>query len=136
MIKYTEDLETKIPKIDMQHKELFKRINDVIALGVKSVSKEETDKTFKLLEEYIDTHFRDEEELQRVSGYDKIEWHKGQHKMFADAYKVLKNEYYKNGPSAAFTLQLSKSIIDWIVKHIKEVDVELGRFLNAKNLKQ
>lgn len=134
MIKYTADLETKVPKIDMQHKELFKRINDVIALGAKSVSSDETDKTFKLLEEYIETHFRDEEELQRTSGYDKYEWHKGQHRMFAEAYKVLKKEYYQNGPSAAFTLQLSKSIIDWIVKHIKSVDIELGKFLNEKKV--
>ena len=134
MIKYTPDLETKVPKIDMQHKELFKRINDVIALGAKSVSTAETEKTFSLLEEYIEIHFRDEEELQRASGYDKIEWHKEQHRMFAEAYRVLKSEYFKNGPSAAFTLQLSKSIIDWIVKHIRSADVELGRFLNEKKV--
>ena len=130
MVNFTADLETKVPKIDMQHKELFKRINDVIAMGVKSVSKEETEKTFKLLGDYITEHFRDEEELQRKSGYSKYEWHCGQHKLFVDAFNKLKLEYTKNGPSTAFTLQLNKSIIDWIVKHIRHVDKELGAFLN------
>jgi len=135
MIKYTPDLETKVPKIDMQHKELFKRINDVIALGAKSASKEETDKTFMLLEEYIETHFRDEEELQRSVGYEKHEWHKDQHRLFKDTYMALKDEYYKKGPGAAFTLQLNKSIIEWIVKHIKHVDVELGKIINERQSK-
>jgi len=130
MIKYTPDLDTNVPKIDTQHKELFKRINDIVAMGVKSVSKEETDKTFKLLGDYIHEHFRDEEALQRQSGYPKLEWHREQHKLFVDSFNNLKREYDKNGASAAFTLQLNKSIIDWIVKHIKHVDVELGKFLN------
>ena len=130
MIKFTPDLETKVPKIDAQHKELFKRINDIVAMGVKAVNKEETDKTFKLLSDYITEHFRDEEELQRKSGYPKYEWHREQHKLFVDSFKNLKQEYDKNGASAAFTLQLNKSIIDWIVKHIRHVDIELGKFLN------
>ncbi|MCL2839289.1 MAG: hemerythrin family protein [Defluviitaleaceae bacterium] len=133
MVKFTPDLETKVSQIDTQHKELFKRINDVVAMGMKSVSKEETDKTFKFLGDYINAHFRDEEALQRKSGYPKYDWHRDQHKQFVEAFNKLKLEYNQNGPSAAFTLQLNKSIIDWIVKHIRHVDIELGKFLNEKS---
>ena len=42
----------------------------------------------------------------------------------------LKAEYAHNGPSAAFTLYLNKSIIEWIVTHIRSADKELGKFLN------
>jgi hemerythrin len=130
MIKFTPDLEVKVLNIDNQHKELFERINDLTALGAKSVSKEETDKTFKLLGDYIATHFRDEEHLQLRYKYPKYEWHKEQHKLYIESFNKLKAEYDKNGPSAAFTLQLNKSIIDWIVRHIKHVDIELGKFIN------
>lgn len=130
MIKFTPDLETKVKQIDDQHKELFTRINDIVAMGVKSVSKEETDKTFKLLSDYVSKHFRDEELLQFKSGYPKLDWHKEQHKLFINSVNALKAEYDKNGASAVFTLQLNNSIIEWIVKHIKHVDVELGKFLN------
>jgi len=132
MINFTPDLEVKVANIDNQHKELFKRINDVTNLGTKSVNKEETDKTLKLLGDYIVKHFRDEEQLQVRYGYPKYEWHKEQHKLYIDSFNKLKAEYENNGPSAAFTLQLNKSIIDWIVKHIKHVDVELGKFINEK----
>jgi len=132
MINFTADLEVKVPNIDNQHKELFKRINDLTALGAKSVSKDETDKTIKLLGDYIIKHFRDEEELQKRYAYPKYEWHREQHKIYIDSFNKLKAEYDKNGPSTAFTLQLNKSIIDWIVKHIKHVDVELGKFINEK----
>jgi len=132
MINFTPDLETKVDYIDQQHKELFKRINDVASLGAKSYSKEETDKTINLLGEYIIEHFRDEEELQKKYGYPKYEWHCEQHKLYIDTFNKLKAEYIANGPSANFTLQLNKSIIDWIVKHIRYVDVELGKFINQK----
>ncbi|MCL2617038.1 MAG: hemerythrin family protein [Defluviitaleaceae bacterium] len=132
MVNFTPDLETHVPKIDNQHKELFKRINEVVAMGAKSVNKEETDKTLVLLGDYIKEHFRDEEELQKKSGYPKYEWHRDQHKQYIDSFNKLKAEYTKNGPSAMFTLQLNKSIIEWIVKHIKHVDIELGKFINQK----
>jgi len=124
MVNFTSDLEAKVANIDQQHKELFKRINDVVYLGTKSYSKEETDKTINLLGEYIIKHFRDEEELRRKYGYPKYEWHR--------EFNKLKVEYTANGPSVNFTLQLNKSIIDWIVKHIRHVDIELGKFINEK----
>ena len=130
MIKFTSDLETKVPTIDNQHKELFDRINNLVAMGHKAVSKDETDNTFKLLGDYAVKHFKDEEELQKKSGYPKYAWHAEQHRMFIDSINNLKAEYAQNGPSVTFTLQLNKSIIDWIVKHIRHVDVELGKFLN------
>jgi hemerythrin len=101
MIKFTSDLETKVSKIDEQHKELFDRINKVIALGEGSVTQEETEKTLNLLGDYISEHFRDEEELQRTSGYPQYEWHRGQHKLYVDSFRTLKSEYHKNGPSPA-----------------------------------
>ena len=39
-------MEIGIFKIDSQHRELIERLNAVTAMGAKSVSKEETDKTF------------------------------------------------------------------------------------------
>jgi len=132
MINFTPDLETKVTHIDEQHKELFKRINDLVSLGAKSVNKEETDKTINLLWEYVTKHFRDEEELQRKHNYPEYEWHREQHKKYIESFIELKDEYAKNGPSAKFTLQLNKSIIEWIVKHIRHVDVELGKFINEK----
>ena len=131
MIEFSSNLETKIPQIDEQHKELINRINNVLALEKGVDSKEVTEKTINMLGAYIEEHFRDEEELQRKSGYPDYEWHREQHRLYIDSFKRLKEEYEKNGPSINFTLELNKSIIQWIVTHIRSADTDLGKFINA-----
>jgi hemerythrin len=131
MIVLTKDMEVGVSKIDVQHKELIDRLNAVISMGAKSVSKEETQKTLDFLGDYIVKHFGDEEVLQKQSGYPKYEWHKGQHKIYIDEFQKLKKEFMANGVSAKFTLDLNNSIVNWIVRHIKTVDVELGKYIQA-----
>jgi hemerythrin len=127
MITLTKDMEVGVPKIDEQHKVLIDRLNAVTYMGIKSLSIEETQKTLDLLSEYVVKHFGDEEALQKQSGYPKYEWHKGQHQLYIDELKKMKRELTANGISVKFTMDLNNSIIDWIVKHIKKVDVEFGK---------
>ncbi|MCL2579698.1 MAG: hemerythrin family protein [Oscillospiraceae bacterium] len=132
-LAFTKDLEVGVKKVDDQHKELIERINAVTAMGVKSATKEETQKTIDLLNEYVTKHFRDEEALQAATpGYPKMAEHKALHKAYLAEIQKLKQEFQKNGPSAAFTVAMSNSIIGWIVRHIKTVDVEFGKYYNAK----
>ena len=132
MIILSKDMEVGVEKIDTQHKELINRLNAVVSMGVKAVSNEETQKTLDLLGDYIVKHFTDEEVLQRQSGYSKYEWHKGQHQIYVDEFNKLKDEFTMNGYSPKFTLDMSNTIINWIVRHIKSVDVELGKYLKNK----
>jgi len=130
MITLTKDMETGVPLIDSQHRELVDRINAVTAMGTKSTSVEETKRTLDLLGNYIVTHFNDEEELQKKAGYPKYKEHQAQHKYYINEFQKLKQEFEKNGSSPKFTLELSNSIIAWIVRHIKSEDVALGKFLS------
>jgi len=132
MISMTSSLETGVAKIDEQHKTLFDRINDVFYMGGKGLSKEEADKTLKFLGDYIRKHFADEEKMQIEYKYPKHEQHKKMHESYIAAFNALKLEYEKNGHSSAFSAQLNKSIIDWILKHISTEDKDLGRFINGK----
>jgi hemerythrin len=132
MIEFTPDLETKVNTIDTQHKQLFKLINDVVAMGVKAITKEETEATLKALGDYIYKHFRDEELLQQSTSFPKIDWHKEQHKIYEKSFAALKAEYVAKGPSVDFTLRLNESIIKWIVQHIKTADKELGKHILKK----
>ncbi len=132
MITLTKDMETGIPKVDAQHKELVDRLNTVTSMGAKSVSAEETKRTLDLLGEYIVKHFGDEEVLQKQSGYPKYEWHRGQHQLYVGEFNKLRQEFARNGVSAKFTLDLNNSIVNWIVRHIKTVDVEFGKHYRAR----
>ncbi len=132
MITLTKDMHVGVPKIDAQHQELIDRINSVTSMGAKSVSREETQRTLDLLGEYIVKHFGDEEALQKLSGYPKYEWHRGQHQIYIGEFQKLKREFAANGISAKFTLDLNNSIINWIVRHIKSVDTDFGKFYRAR----
>ena len=136
MINITKDMEVGIEKIDGQHKELIERINTIVSMGSRSFSKEETQKTLDLLGKYVVQHIGDEEALQKQCNYPKYEWHKGLHQRFIDDFVKVKEEFAKNGASLQFTIDLNKRIISWIVRHIKSVDVEFGKFYNSKMASQ
>jgi hemerythrin len=102
-------------------------------MGHDSVSKEETQKTLDLLEEYIVKHFSDEEELQRKNNYPEYEAHKKLHALYIDEFHKLEKEFADNGHSMKFTMDLNNSLINWIVKHIKSEDVKLGKFLKSNS---
>jgi hemerythrin len=134
MLSLLKDMETGVEKIDMQHRELIDRINNLLAVSAKAISEEETQKTIDYLGEYVVKHFGDEEELQINSKYPKYPEHKEKHTLFVNDFVNLKNEFAGNCNSMEFTMKLNSSLINWIVKHIKGDDVEFGKYYKAQNL--
>jgi hemerythrin len=133
MITLSKDMEVGVLEIDTQHMELVNRLNALTSMGHDAVSKDETQKTMDLLEEYIVKHFADEEELQRKNNYPEYESHRKMHQLYIGEFQKLKKEFADNGHSLKFTMDLNNSLINWIVKHIKSADVELGKFLKSKS---
>ena len=131
MLELTRDMLVGVPKIDEQHRELIKMLNTAQSLGIKAFSISETKKTLDFLGDYVVKHFNDEEALQRQSGYPKYDWHKTQHRNFIDEFTRLKQEFAANGASAKFTLNLNKSVIDWVIRHIKSADKEFGAYYQS-----
>jgi hemerythrin len=129
-------MEVGIAKIDEQHKELIDRINTISTMGSKCFSKEETQKTLDLLGKYVVQHFGDEEALQIECNYPKYEWHKAIHQDFIDDFIKLNEEFAKKGASFNFTIELNNRIVRWIVRHIKNVDVEFGKFYASQTVSQ
>ena len=132
MITLTKDMEIGVAKIDEQHKELIDRINSITSMGLESVSKEETQKTLDLLCKYVVQHFGDEEALQKECNYPEYERHREIHQRFIGDFMKVKEEFEKNGASINFSKELNIRIIMWIMTHIKNVDVEFGKYYVAQ----
>ena len=126
----TPELETHIASIDEQHAELFARINKVMEMSVNAASQKEIEKTLRFLGEYVVKHFKAEEEMMLEYSYPRYEWHREQHKGFIKEFQALEKEYAENGPSEEFSFHLNKSIIDWIIGHIQDEDVCLGKHMS------
>jgi len=133
MLSLSKDMETGVEKIDSQHRELISRINNLVAIGEKSLSKEEIKNTIDYLGEYVVKHFGDEEQLQIKSKYPKYAEHKEKHARCVDDFSKLEAEFLEKGNSMHFVMKLNSTFITWIVKHIKGDDVEFGKYYKSQN---
>ena len=71
-IEWRESLATGHEEIDNQHKELFKRFNNLLTACNKGKGNEEVGNLLKFLSDYVVSHFAAEEQLQirhNFSGY-------------------------------------------------------------------
>ena len=135
MILLASDLMTNVAEIDEQHQELFNHINSVAKIATIAMVKEKAEQTLDFLGRYIETHFDYEEELQQKYNYPKYNWHREMHRWYIAEFHRLKNEYNENGPSIEFVELLDESIINWIIKHIGNVDVALGKYIREQRRK-
>jgi hemerythrin len=126
---FTKEMETGVSKIDGQHGELIEKINHLLSLcREQSFSKKEIEDTITFLSDYVVKHFSEEEELQKECDYPKHEEHKTMHQDFVKEFTSMKIMYLNEQDTVQFPLDLTKFIKNWLLKHIKEVDVEFGKF--------
>ena len=67
--EWTKDLSVGIEAIDIQHRELFKRIDGLIMAVNDGKGTDEVHDIFRFLSDYIDSHFATEEKCMRILSY-------------------------------------------------------------------
>jgi len=131
-ILWTPDLATQVDEIDSQHRELFKRINDLLEACRQGRGKEEVQKVIRFLEEYVVTHFGEEEKYMENYHYPEYRDHKAQHKEFMKNFSELKQQFDAEGPGVHIVISTNQIVVDWLRTHIRRLDKALGAFLQAK----
>lgn len=130
-IQWRDSLAIGVEVIDNQHKELLQRFNDLLSACESGKGKEELERLMGFLDEYVCTHFRDEEALQRLRGYPAYEAHKVEHDSFTGRVKALKEEIKKEGVAIHNVMDTNNLLLSWLINHISKVDTELGKFLRS-----
>jgi hemerythrin len=133
-MEWTEDLSVGNETIDSQHRELFDRINDLVAAIKQKTCKYKIGDVIKFLDDYIVFHFGEEENIMLKHGYPGYQEHKAQHKIFLDNFETLKVELPKleggkKPGSYDLSVETNQVVVDWILLHIAGVDKKLGEFL-------
>ncbi len=134
-MEWSDQLDTGIKTIDSQHKELFKRINNLVAAIKQHRCKEEIDSTIKFLEDYARVHFSEEERHMRETGYPGFEEQRAQHKKYLESLAELKQQAALpriQGSSYDLSATTNQVVVDWIVDHIMKVDMKFGEFLKNR----
>lgn len=129
---WTPDLAVGVEEIDKQHKELFNRVNGLLAASSQGKGKEELGQVLKFLESYVVFHFGAEEKYMAQYAYPAMAHHKQEHAQFVKDFSNLKKELQAQGASAALVVQLHGWLGDWLRNHIGKVDKGLGAFLKTK----
>ncbi len=131
-IEWTKDLSVGIEAIDVQHRELFRRIDGLVTAVRDGKGDGEVHDIFHFLSDYIASHFATEEKCMRILSYPGYTHHLGRHKIFVDTTNELEAFYDKNGATDELFERLQKDICDWIISHILVVDMELGAFIKER----
>ncbi len=131
-MEWTQDLAVGIETIDSQHKELFKRIGNLVAAIKEHRCKSEIDGTIKFLEDYAHFHFAEEEKRMGAAGYTGLAEHKRYHTVYLNNIKELKDQASLprvSGMSYELSVTANQIVVDWIVDHIMKIDKKFGEFM-------
>ncbi len=134
-MEWTEKLEIGIKTIDSQHRELFKRISNLVTAIKQHRCKEEIDGTIKFLEDYARAHFSEEEKHMREARYPGYEEQRRDHRKYLSALAELKAQAALpriHGSSYDLSATTNQVVVDWIVDHILKADMKFGEFLRKK----
>ncbi len=132
-IEWSETLASGSSEIDTQHKELFLRINSLLATFDKgSMAREEITKIIQYLSDYVVFHFGNEEKYMAQFSYSSATPHKAQHEQFVKNFMKLKDRLLLEGINPQLAEETKDLCVDWLINHIKYSDRALGMFLKLK----
>lgn len=131
-MEWTKDLAVGIPKIDEQHRELFKRINDLLIAIREHRCRDEIDGTIRFLDDYAQFHFSEEEKRMEAAGYTGLQGHKLMHAVYLNNIIELKEQAAlprESGMSYELSVTANQIVVDWIMAHIMRDDKLFGEHM-------
>ena len=119
------NLRIGVPLIDIQHLWLIKMIVDMDeAMRESTLTREAVlSRTIAEAVEYIDVHFRTEEALMELLGFEDRQRHGHQHLYFEDFVKRRQQEFDAGNQRSAITI--ANDLKEWLTSHIALEDREL-----------
>jgi hemerythrin len=134
-MEWSEKLAVGVATIDSQHKELFKRINNLVLAIKEHRCRSEIDGTLKFLDDYARVHFAEEEKHMKETNYGGYEGQVEAHKKYLSSLAELKAEAsLPRVPGSTYDLSATTNqvVVDWIVDHILKLDMQFGEYLKKR----
>jgi len=130
-IQWKDSFSIGVAHVDNQHKELiqrFARLQEAAAVGRAS---EELRVLLGFLEEYVLSHFKDEEALQILHNYPAFEAHRSEHAYFIEQLDLLKQHLKDEGETVQLIVETGNVLTKWLLDHICNIDMQLGAYLKT-----
>ncbi len=131
-IEWDDSLSVGVDLIDEQHKMLIQKLrelSDAFKVG------REYDKILQTLDfmiEYTDFHFSAEEKTMAEHDYPGLGEQQKQHEEFKVTLNHILEDFQEEGPTKSLATSINVFLFNWLINHIKGIDLELGKFLSKK----
>ncbi|TDX53211.1 bacteriohemerythrin [Orenia marismortui] len=130
-IEWNDRFAVGVDKIDSQHQGIFKRANYLLEVCKDNGDKIEVKESLDFLADYIDKHFREEEEIQRKYKYPDYKRHKGIHERFEEKIEEFRKNYSQGSIDESSLMKLNELVTSWLIEHIKKEDQRLAEHIKS-----
>jgi len=126
---WREEMATGNDEIDGQHRDLLKKVDDLLTACRERRMGDEIGQLIWFLKRYVRKHLRDEERLQLESGFPGYPAHKAEHDAFFREVQLLETRYARHGASTVLIVESLHMMCGWLARHFHDMDSELVEFL-------
>ena len=130
-VPWDPNLAVGVPLIDEQHRELFRRVNALLALMHRGHSRLETEHLLVFLAGYTAQHFKAEERLMERHGFPDQVSHRQAHAAFEQRLEALHAKFAAEGSTCDLSIAVNRMVCGWLREHTSGADVSLARHLRA-----
>jgi methyl-accepting chemotaxis protein len=120
-----ESMATGVESIDSQHQTLIHHINKLHQACLAGTAKEELLKMLAFLGDYVQSHFKHEEDVMQQHQCPIRGKNKAAHTQFLADYGKLVEIVKDGGASTTAVIQLKEMLGNWLQNHICKVDTHL-----------
>lgn len=136
LTQWRDEIETGIEDIDSQHRDLLRKVDDLLRASKELRAQEEIARLLWFLKRYVRRHFRDEENLQLTSGFPGYKLHKAQHDWFYREVQRFEARYAREGASTVLVVQSIRMMSEWLRNHFLKMDRALAEHLRKADSSQ
>ena len=135
---WKEKYKIGVGKIDQQHEELFRRVEDfVISLRKEGEWEDKLPKvkeTLEFMKGYVVTHFADEEAYQEEEGYPGLEAHRQVHEDFKTEVGEFAAKFEEQGYAEDLVQQFAGKLLAWLINHVAATDQKIADYVKSKGV--
>jgi len=132
MFEWNAELSVGIGEVDIQHRKIIDKINDIMEVVESSGESEKIIEAIKFLGAYTENHFETEEKLMIASGFMGIKPHKIHHRKFVKKLDDIIDSINAGRLDASGVKASGQEIFSWFSQHITTADRNFGNFLKSK----
>lgn len=126
LISWSDDLNIGVPRIDKEHKKLYKLIEELQSAVLEKQEPETIEKRYEMFTTYAGSHFHREEVLMRENGYPGHDEHQIQHEELSRQLSEM-----NRNDRLIFTDDTWNQIDRWFSQHFLSSDKDFAEYLKT-----